>query len=237
MFLQSGLLKPGLLGLVVAGLSASFMTSFCSEINACASIVVRDIYQPLIRPHVPDDSKELVKTGYIVTGGLAFLASVIGYEMVESQSGNNASALNVIWAWMLGGLLSCFVVPLALRWYWGRMNGWGFAAGCLAGLAPSLLMLARSFVPQGNILQAIPGNYYTYATLAVSTLACVIVSLITPPIEDGVTTAFYAKVRPFGLWGDAEAKARDLGLSMATAFSIPLVILNIALGLVASFSL
>jgi SSS family solute:Na+ symporter len=237
LFLQSGLLKPGLLGLVVAGLSASFMTSFCSEINACASIIVRDLYQPLIRPHVPDSSKELVNVSYMVTGGLAFLAANIGYAMVESQSHSNTSALNVIWGWMLGGLLTCFVVPLALRWYWGRMNGWGFAAGCLAGLVPSLLMLARSFVPQGNILQDIPGNYYTYTTLTVSILACVTVSLVTPPIEGEVTAAFYAKVRPFGLWQRAEVQARELGLPMATALSIPLVALNVVLGLVASFSL
>jgi Na+/proline symporter len=85
-FLQSGLLAPGLLGLVVAGLSASFMTSFCSEINACASIIVRDLYQPLIAPHVADSDRRLVKVSYIVTGCLAALAALIGYTMIESQA-------------------------------------------------------------------------------------------------------------------------------------------------------
>ena len=236
-FLQSGLLGPGVLGLVVAGLSASFMTSFCSEINACASIIVRDIYQPLLAPEIQDSDRKLVKVSYMVTGLLALLAAIIGYAMVESQAHGGGSALNVIWGWMLGGLLTCFVVPLAFRWYWGRMNGWGFAAGCLISLVPSLAMLVRAFVPEGNFLKLWPDNYYTYATLATSTLACIIVSFLTPPIEDETTMLFYAKVRPFGCWKDAAAKAKLAGLRMATAIPVPQIILNVAIGLVASFSL
>ena len=236
-FLQSGLLAPGLLGLVVAGLSASFMTSFCSEINACASIIVRDLYQPLVAPQVADSDRKLVKVSYAVTGFLALLVALLGYAMVESQVRGGGSALNVIWAWMLGGLLTCFVVPLAFRWYWGRMNGWGFAAGCLFSLVPSLAMLVRAFVADDHFLKLWPDSYYTYATLATSTLACIIVSLRTPPIEDETTMAFYARVRPFGFWKDAAAKAKFAGLKMATAIPVPQIILNVALGLVASFSL
>jgi len=237
MFLQSGLLQPGLLGFVVAGLSASFMTSFASEINACASIVVRDLYQPLIRPNVPDQSKEFVGASYLATGMLAFVAIAVGYGMVESQNNGNGSALNIMWQWMLTGLLPCLVVPLALRWYWGRMNGWGFAAGCLAGLVPSLMMLARNFISADGFLGSFPENYYIYTTLAVSAGACVAVSLLTPRIEDEVSAEFYAKVRPFGLWKGAELHARSKGLPLASALSLPLVGLNVAIGLVASFSL
>jgi len=236
-FLQSGLLGPGLLGLTVAGLSASFMTSFCSEINACASIIVRDLYQPLIAPDVKDDDHKLVNVSYLVTGCLAVLAAIIGYLMVESQSHGGGSALNVIWGWMLGGLLTCFVVPLAFRWYWGRMNGWGFAAGCLVSLVPSLAMLFRAFVPEGCFLRLWPDNYYTYATLATSTISCIVVSLLTPPIEPETSAAFYARVRPFGFWKDAAAQARQAGLKMASAIPFHLILINVAIGLVASFSL
>jgi solute:Na+ symporter, SSS family len=237
LFLGSGLLRPGMLGFVVAGLSASFMTSFCSEINACASIVVRDLYQPLVRPHVPDQSREFIVASYVATGALALVAIFAGYGMVESQNSGNGSALNVIWAWMLGGLLTCLVIPLALRWYWGRMNGWGFAAGCLAGLVPSLMMLARNFTSADGFLASIPVNHFIYTTLAVSAIACIAVTFATPRIEDEVSARFYARVRPFGLWKDAETGARFLGLPMATALSFPLVALNVVIGLVASFSL
>lgn len=237
LFLKSGLLKPGLLGLVVAGLSASFMTSFCSEINACASIIVRDLYQPLLRPKLRDESKELIWVSYLFTGILAIVAIGLGYLMVDAKKNGGGSAMDTIWSWMLGGLLTCFVVPLALRWYWGRMNGWGFAAGCLAGLVPSLMMLASNFVPADNLLKAIPGDIYTYVTLGISTMACILVSLLTPPIETETSAAFYAKVRPFGFWKREEEAAIAMGLPLATAMSVPLVGLNIVLGLIASFSL
>jgi len=237
LFLKSGLLKPGILGLVVAGLSASFMTSFCSEINACASIIVRDLYQPLLRPKVSDESKELIWVSYLVTLLLAFIAIALGYGMVESQNRGGGSAMNVIWSWMLGGLLTCFVVPLALRWYWGRMNGWGFAAGCLAGVVPSLSMLASHFVCDGHFLKGISPDIYTYITLGVSTAACVLVSLLTPSLEPEVSASFYAKVRPFGFWKQEEAAARALNLPMASSISLPLIGVNIMLGMISSFSL
>jgi solute:Na+ symporter, SSS family len=237
LFLQSGLLRPGLLGLVVAGLSASFMTSFCSEINACASIIVQDLYRPLLRPNLSDDSRELVKTGYGVTVALALLAIGLGYGIVEAKDYGSSSALNVVWAWMLGGLLTCLVVPLALRWYWGRMNGWGFSAGCLAGLVPSLLMLASGFSRKESLLGRIPVNGYIYITLIVSTAACIVVSVLTPPIEAEWSAQFYAKVRPFGIWSKARESALALGLAMAPELSAPFATLNVVVGLVASFSL
>jgi SSS family solute:Na+ symporter len=237
LFLKAGLLKPGLLGLVIAGLSASFMTTFCSEINACASIIVQDLYRPLVRPQLEGESPELVKAGYIVTVLLALTAIGFGYVIVQAKDYGSSSALNVIWAWMLGGLLTCLVVPLALRWYWGRMNGWGFSAGCIAGLVPSLLMLASGFAAKDSLLGRFPVNGYIYTTLIVSTVACVVVSLLTPPIEDETTARFYAQIRPFGLWSKARATALRLNLPMASELNAPLAALNVVVGLIASYSL
>ena len=237
LFLQSGLLKPGVMGLVVAGLTAAYMSTFSSEINACASIVIKDIFQPIFRPHEPEESHLFVGASYVATAFLAVISIALGWFFVESQSGGQVSALNVIWSWMLGGLLTCFVIPQALRWYWGRMNGWGFAWGCLAPLVPSLAMLVRSFVGEGHFLHFLPVNVYTYITLAVSLGASVAGSLLSRPLDDDVTLGFYCKVRPFGLWGPACRKAREAGMQMATALSFPIVCVNVVLGLVASFSL
>ena len=95
------------------------------------------------------------------------------------------------------------------------MNGWGFSAGCIAGLIPSLLMLASGFASKNSLLNHFPVNDYIYVTLLVSTVACIGVSLMTPPLEREVTAEFYAKVRPFGLWSEARMTALSLGLSMA----------------------
>lgn len=68
-------------------------------------------------------------------------------------------------------------------------------------------------------------------------LACIVVSLLTPPIESDVSAAFYARVRPFGFWKREAEAARLMNLPMPSALRMPLVFLNILLGLIASFSL
>jgi hypothetical protein len=80
-------------------------------------------------------------------------------------------------------------------------------------------------------------NDYIYLTLVVSTVACIGVSLMTPPLEKEVSAQFYAQVRPFGLWSRARVTALALGLTMAPALSAPLAAVNVLIGLVASFSL
>ena len=47
LYVQSDLLVPGLRGLIIATLAASYMSAFSSEVNAAASIFVHDIFQPL----------------------------------------------------------------------------------------------------------------------------------------------------------------------------------------------
>ena len=76
-----------------------------------------------------------------------------------------------------------------------------------------------------------------YTTLAVSASACVVVTLMTPRIEDEVSAGFYAKVRPFGLWGEAESRARAMGLPLASSIPISRVVVNVALAGTATYSL
>ena len=237
LFLKSGLMAPGVMGLVVAGLTAAYMSTFSSEINACASIIIKDIYQPLFKPHVDENNPVFVKSSYYVTACLAIISIAIGYYFVESQAASGGSALNTIWSWMLGGLLTCIVIPLAFRWYWGRMNGWGFALGCLVPLVPSLTMLASNFVDDNNALKQISANTYTYCTLLASFVACIVGSLLTKPLDKETTLSFYCKVRPFGMWGNAEKQALAEDRRMATKIRGGLICINVILGIVASFAL
>ena len=102
-------------------------------------------------------------------------------------------------------------MPLALRWYWGRMNGWGYSAGTLIGLIPSLMMLSKQFVAKDAWVQSIPDAYFTYSILFLSLVTCIVVSLLTPPVEAELMDEFYRKVRPFGWWGDIAKRALASG--------------------------
>lgn len=230
LYVQSDLLAPGVRGLVIATLAASYMSAFSSEVNAAASIVVHDIFQPIF---MKDDEKARgnMYASYIATAVIVCAALCCGYIFTEFSS------LNGVWSWMLGGLITCVVVPLALRWYWGRMNGWGFAAGCVIGFVPSLMMLSKKFAGKDAWVQKIPDSYYTIAILVLSLIACIIVSLITKPVDSVHIDRFYRRVRPFGFWGSVSRRAMASSEPANAPLSLPFIPINIIVGVTASYAL
>lgn len=230
-WLKSGMLGPGMLGFMIAALIAVYMSTFSGEVNSGASIIVRDIYEPLFRREKDVEQGGHVWPNYVATGGMVLAAMTLGYAFTEN------STLNRVWTWMLGGLISCIVVPLALRWYWGRMNGWGFSCGCVVGLIPAMLMLSKQFLPPDVWMQHIPDAYFTYTILIASLLTCVIVSLLTPPVAAEIIDDFYLKVRPFGLWKDIAQRALASGKMASEPLNPWYALVNVAIGIVATYSL
>lgn len=117
------------------------------------------------------------------------------------------------------------VIPNVLRWYWWRMNGWGYALGTLAGI---LLSLVALFFPNTPA-------YYVFPLICVASLAAsFVVSLVTRVTDEDVLVSFYRSIRPFGLWRPIAAKA---GLSAddlsCRSESVSLTIMNILLGMLA----
>lgn len=229
-FTSSSLLAPGMRGLVVATLTAAYMSTFSSEINAAAGIMVHDIWQPLFAGD-RENAPGTMAASYGATFLLIAAALGCGWMFTEYSS------LNGVWTWMLGGLITCVVVPLALRWYWGRMNGWGFAAGCGVGFLPALLMLSKQFLPAGAWVHAVPDAWFTYAILALSLGTCVLVSLLTAPVDAAHLDRFYRNVRPFGLWGVVRERAMSSGEPANKPLKLRYIPVNIVLGLTATYSL
>ncbi|MFH2000757.1 MAG: hypothetical protein ABIK28_13830 [Planctomycetota bacterium] len=174
------LLPSGIRGLVLAGLLAAFMSTFSSTVNAGASFIVRDIWQPYIRPRATE--RQSVRFGYFATLGLVAGGIGIGFQ---------GDSIARIWSWMMMALGGGVIVPNVLRWYWWRMNGWGYSLGMLGGMALALVALFLPETPMYVLFPLIAG-----ASLVVS----VTVSLLTAPVEDETLSAFYTIVRPFGFW-------------------------------------
>jgi len=230
LFLQSSLLVTGVKGLVIAGLVAAYMSTFSSEVNATASIIVRDIIQPLTGRHKEDEEGGMILS-YAATALLVVATMGLGYLFVVRSN------LNAVWMWLLGGMVTCYVVPLALRWYWGRMNGWGSAAGSVIGLVPALVMLSKQFVGEDAWVQGIPDNVFTYVILFLSLVTCVVVSLLTRPVDPEHIDGFYRSVRPFGLWGAIKARAEASGKPMSSSLRPGLILVNLPLGIIATYAL
>src|SRR5699024_8032471 len=72
-WLMKTFLAPGLLGLVVAALTAAIVSSLASMLNSVATIFTMDIYKPYFNPEA--DDKQTVNMGRI-TAGVALIIGV-----------------------------------------------------------------------------------------------------------------------------------------------------------------
>jgi len=191
-------LPAGLRGLVIAGLLAAFMSTFSSTINSGASYLVRDLWQPLVGPHA--DERRLVTAGYVATLAIVAAGTVIGWK-VES--------IGQIFSWIMMVLGAAFAIPNVLRWYWWRMNGWGYAIGTLAGLAGAIV--AAVLPTPLPLYVSFPG------VSALSLAGCLAGTLLTGPTAAPVLAAFYRDVRPFGFWGPVRRAAAATSTDAAAA--------------------
>ena len=138
---------------------------------------------------------------------------------------------------MLGGLVTCYVIPLAMRWYWGRMNGWGSACGSVIGLIPAVGMLSKQFVSEDAWIQNIPDSYFTVVILLLSFMTCIVVSLLTKPVASDCIDEFYRRVRPFGFWGAVSKRAMASGKPANEPIQIRWIAVNLVLGVIATYTL
>jgi SSS family solute:Na+ symporter len=184
-------LPTGIRGLVIAGLLAAFMSTFSSIVNSGASFIVRDFWQPYFRPQATD--KETVRMSYFASLFVVIIGLAIGF---------NATSISQIWSWIMMALGAGVVVPNVLRWYWWRLNGWGYSIGTLGGILLSLIALFLPDLPM----------YVVFPLICLSSfLMSIIVSLTTSPVNEEILVNFYNSVRPFGLWKNIRRKS---GLSV-----------------------
>jgi solute:Na+ symporter, SSS family len=179
----------GMKGLLIASFLAAAMSTFNAVINASAAYWVKDIYQAFLKPNAPE--RELVLQGRIAS----VLVVVIGLGLSFS-----IQSVNDIWGWLTTGLGIGLAIPLLLRWYWWRFNGYGFAVGTVAGMI-SAIVAQLIILPYFQHSQY--QEYILFLVPALCSLAgCIIATLLTPPTEMAVMEHFYNVTRPFGFWGE-----------------------------------
>ncbi len=180
------ILPIGLKGLLVAGLMAAAMSTFSSLINSGASYWVRDIYQEFINPEASE--KQLI----IHSRLSSIIIVLLGLGLTI-----NIKSINDIWGWLTMGLGAGMIVPLLVRWYWWRMNGYGFTIGTIFGMGSAIIQ--KLFYPEAT-------EYTSFAILLVSSLiATVVGTLLTEQTNKETLINFYKTTRPFGFWKPIKA--------------------------------
>lgn len=182
----------GVLGFLLAGLAAAFMSNFAATLNAAPAYVVNDIYKRFINPNA-GGHKEVALSRLF---SFLFLAVGIGFGLVTTR-------ITDVMMWLVGALYSGFVVANVLKWYWWRFNGYGYFWGLISGVVGSMII-----PPVGEWIVGHPFNMiYTFPVLLViSLIGCLAGTFLSAPEDEAVLKNFYRTVNPWGWWGPIRAK-------------------------------
>jgi Na+/proline symporter len=183
-------------GLLVAGFLAAFMSTIATHLNWGSSYLISDFYRRFIRRDAPE--KHYVSLSRWVTILLVVLSAWVSWELVTIRAG---------WEALLevgAGTGSVYL----LRWYWWRINAWSEITAMSAALAVTLAM--RWTAPfHGSEAAAFAKQ--TLVTTALTTIAWVSVTLLTPAETRETLVNFYRRVRPDACgWGPIATLAADI---------------------------
>ncbi len=176
------MVPTGVKGVVIAALMAAAMSTFDSTVNAGAAYWVKDIYQAYINPRA--NQRQLIRQSRWVSVVIVVIALLLSLSVRN---------INAIWGWITMAIGVGFFVPMVIRWYWWRMNGFGFAVGAGVGLLAGFL--APILFPDSPVFMP-----FAFVSLT-AFLAAILGSYLTKPTDPQVLRVFYRQIRPFGLWG------------------------------------
>ena len=222
----------GLLGFLIAGLLAAFMSNFASTVNAAPPYFVNDIYKRFINPHA--QQKTYVRLSYLASFAVVVIGVLIGW---------NLTSVNSVVLWIVSGLWGGYTASNVLKWYWWRFNGYGYFWGMVTGISSALLIptILDHIMDVPGFLGRHPINLDVSIVfplvLLLSIIGCLLGTLLTKAEDDAVLMDFYRRVRPWGFWGPILKKvlAEDPSFKRNTDFFRDMF--NIVIGIAWQISL
>jgi len=224
----------GLLGFLIAGLLAAFMSNFAATVNAAPPYFVNDIYKRYINPHA--SPKTYVRLAYLSSFVVVLLGVLIGWYV---------TSVNSVVMWIVSGLWGGYTASNVLKWYWWRFNGFGYFWGMITGISSALVLAFPGLLEHLPIVQSFQAKYPVNLevtiifplVLLISLVGCLLGTLLTKPESDEVLIDFYRRVRPWGFWGPVLKKvlAEDPNFKRNKDFFRDMF--NIAVGIVWQVSL
>ena len=218
--LSERLVPAGVLGFLLAGLAAAFMSNFAATLNAAPAYVVNDLYKRFINPNA--GGKKEVRLSRIVS--LVFLA-------VGILLGLYTQRITTVMNFLVGALYSGFVVANVLKWYWWRFNGYGYFWGMITGVCGAIPMVVPAFAEKLIGHNANPILIFP-ALFVLSLAGCLAGTLLTKPDDEAVLKRFYKSVNPWGWWGPIRAKVMAEDPAFVPNRNAARDLTNVAVGIV-----
>jgi len=212
------LIPVGWVGLILAGLIAAFMSNYAATINAAPAYVVNDIYKRYINPN--DHPKKYVRMSYIVSVVFVLLGFAFGLIV---------GSINEVMLWIVNALWPGYTAANVLKWYWWRLNGYGYFWGMVAGIGAALAIAL--IMPSVGAIYAFP------YILVISLIGCIAGTYLSEPEPDDILIDFYMRVKPWGFWKPVLLKVQKRYPGFQPNRNFPRDMLNVAVGIVWQTSL
>jgi Na+/proline symporter len=194
--LLADFLPKGLLGLALAAIVASVMSTVSSFLTYGSQTLVNDAYGTLCgKP----------KEAQAVWLGRFFMLLIMAVSLIVVYFSKSLIGIAVV----LTGLFGSTALIGWAQWWWWRIN---FKSWVTANIAGPIVYFSLSFIlgkidwwqRQATEVESVRQQmqmYQAVISMFFTTCAWMVVTLITKPEDMELLKSFYRKARPLGLWG------------------------------------
>jgi Na+/proline symporter len=220
-------LPNGFLGLVVAALIAAYMSTISTHLNWGSSYIVHDFYKRFIAPEASE--RKLVLLGRIST--LLLTAAALLFALLLS---NALQAFNIVLQIGAGtGLI------FILRWFWWRINAYSEITAMIVSF---MVALYFQFLHPLTGLPEMSTSVQLVTGVAVTTIAWIGITYLTPQVDKVTLRHFYRLVRPGGpgwtrVVKEAAAENDSIEPADSAGWNVPAGILAMVLGCMFIYSM
>ncbi|WP_143286894.1 sodium:solute symporter family protein [Caenibacillus caldisaponilyticus] len=163
---------PGLLGLGLTAMLASFMSGMAGNITAFTSIFTYDIYQSYIKKDAPDKHYILVGRWAIVIG----IIVSIGTAYIAGSFPSVMDYMQTLFSFFNAPLFAIFLLGM----FWKRTTAWGGFWGLLSGVVGAIVLYIA--IPADFYGSAQAGNFWrAFIAWAIAMVVAIGVSFFTKP--------------------------------------------------------
>jgi solute:Na+ symporter, SSS family len=220
-------LPVGVLGIALAAICASAMSSVDSILSYASQLIVNDLVHPFM--------KNLTEKKGVFIGRLSMFVIMALSVIIVFWSSSLFGTILVV-----AGLLAPAALHAWGQWWWWRPNVYSWATAIIGG--PIVFLTVGFFlkrIPWWQLqLDAGPAMVQQLDALkivismAITTVLWVFVALLTKPEDMEVLKEFYRKAKPNGFWGPVkkavEADGDSIEISKYVIFSGLLAVIPVA---------
>jgi len=169
------LLPTGVLGIVVGAFMAGVVANLDSYINSASTLVVTDLYQPVVRGR-SDTHYLRVGQGLVV---VFLLAGVAFARIIQPVFGSVFEAFQTFMTFFQGPLLALLLLGMLTR----RATSHGALAGMILGVGTAVALNSARFVLGPEL--AVSYLWVAWWSFVAAMAGTVAVSLVTRPYDEG----------------------------------------------------